>query len=116
MLNARCSMLNARCLCSILFMRVYSSLNSLAIISDTHGLLRPELLSALSGTELILHAGDIGDRPLLRRLAEIAPVVAIRGNVDSLLPSLPLSEFIEVNGKLIYLIHSIHDLDLNPVI
>ena len=104
MLDAQCSM------------HVYSSLNRLGIISDTHGLLRPELLSALSGTELILHAGDIGDRPLLRRLAEIAPVVAIRGNIDSLLPSLPLSEFIEVNGKLIYLIHSIHDLDLNPVI
>jgi len=96
-------------------MPLYSSLNRLAIISDTHGLLRPELLSALAGTELILHAGDIGDRPLLRRLGEIAPVVAIRGNVDSLLPSLPLTELVEVNGKLIYLVHSIHDLDLNPV-
>jgi uncharacterized protein len=96
-------------------MHVYPSVQNLAIISDTHGLLRPELLSALVGTELILHAGDIGDRPLLRRLVEIAPVVAIRGNVDSLLPSLPLTELVEVNGKLIYLVHSIHDLDLNPV-
>lgn len=87
------------------------------VISDTHGLLRPEATAALAGAEHILHAGDVGDIRILDRLRQIAPVTAIRGNVDlhgecSLLPP---SEAIELAGRPFYLVHSIHDLDIDPV-
>ena len=61
----------------------------IAVLSDTHGLLRPELLARLEGVEAILHAGDVGARAVLERLQEIAPVYAVRGNNDWALPSLP---------------------------
>ncbi len=86
------------------------------VVSDTHGLLRPELLAALAGVDHILHAGDVGDPDILAELALIAPVTAIRGNIDthghcSLLPA---TEVLELAGSLIYLLHSIDDLDLQP--
>ena len=89
----------------------------IGVISDTHGLLRPEALSALAGSEHILHAGDVGDIRILDRLRKIAPVTAIRGNVDvhgecSLLPP---SEAVELSGRLFYLVHSVHDLDIDPL-
>jgi putative phosphoesterase len=89
----------------------------IGVISDTHGLLRPEATAALAGVEHILHAGDVGDARILNELRRIAPVTAIRGNVDvhgecSLLPS---TEAVELGGKLFYLVHSVHDLDLDPV-
>ena len=87
------------------------------VISDTHGLLRPEALVALAEAEHILHAGDVGDPEILRRLEEIAPVTAIRGNVDveGACAELPATEALELGGRLFYLLHSVRDLDLDPV-
>ncbi len=88
----------------------------LGILSDTHGLLRPEALSALAGADHILHAGDVGDAAILKALREIAPVTAIRGNIDIQGPcaQLPATDAVELAGQLFYLVHSIHDLDVNP--
>jgi putative phosphoesterase len=88
----------------------------IGIISDTHGLLRPEAIDALAGVNYILHAGDIGDPAILDTLARIAPTTAIRGNIDTNGPcaQLPPTEAIEIAGHLFYLVHSIHDLDLDP--
>ena len=88
----------------------------IGVLSDTHGLLRPELLPALAGVDHILHAGDVGDPAILDSLRTIAPTTAIRGNVDTHGPcaQLPATEAIELDGHLFYLIHSIHDLDINP--
>lgn len=88
----------------------------IGVISDTHGLVRPEAVAALAGSELILHAGDIGKPSVLEELEAIAPVVAVRGNIDKGAwgESLPETEAIEINGKFIYLIHNIGELDLNP--
>ena len=89
----------------------------IGVISDTHGLMRPEALAALHGVEHILHAGDVGDIAVLDRLREIAPVTAIRGNVDVSGPcaELPATDVVELGDKLFYLVHSVHDLDINPV-
>jgi putative phosphoesterase len=86
------------------------------VISDTHGLLRPEAISALQGVNHILHAGDVGNADILDRLREIAPVTAIRGNTDLHGPcaELPATEAIELAGHFIYMLHAIDDLDLNP--
>jgi len=89
----------------------------IGVISDTHGLLRPEALAALAGVEHILHAGDVGDISILASLRGIAPVTAIRGNVDGYgeCAELPETEAVELDGRLFYLVHSVYDLDLNPV-
>ena len=89
----------------------------IGVISDTHGLLRPEALDALRGSDHILHAGDIGDFAILDQLRRLAPVTAIRGNIDRSGPcaALPATEYVELGGKSLYLIHSLHDLDLDPV-
>jgi uncharacterized protein len=86
------------------------------VISDTHGLLRPEALTALRSSDFIIHAGDIGDPAILQKLREIAPVTAVRGNVDqeAWTRSIPMTEVLEVNGVSIYILHKIDDLDLNP--
>jgi hypothetical protein len=86
------------------------------VISDTHGLLRSEALSALRGAEHILHAGDVGDPAILDALRGIAPVTAIRGNIDEGGPcsSLPPTELLELNGRSIYMLHDVKKLDLNP--
>ena len=88
----------------------------IGVVSDTHGLLRPELLPALAGVDHILHAGDVGDPTILIALARIAPVTAIRGNVDTHGPCsrLPATEAIELAGCLIYILHALDDLDLKP--
>jgi len=88
----------------------------IGVLSDTHGLLRPELLTALAGVDHILHAGDVGDPAILTELSRIAPVTAIRGNIDTHGPNslLPTTEAIELAGCLIYMLHSLDDLDLNP--
>jgi putative phosphoesterase len=90
----------------------------IGVISDTHGLLRPEALAALAGVEHILHAGDVGDARILDTLGEIAPVTAIRGNVDRWgeCAELPATDAVELGGKLFYLVHSVADLDINPVV
>lgn len=88
----------------------------IGVISDTHGLLRPEALEALRGATHILHAGDVGDITILDSLRTIAPVTAIRGNIDTHGPTaqLPATEAIEIEGRLIYMLHSLVDLDLKP--
>ena len=88
----------------------------IGVISDTHGLLRPEALEALSGCAHILHAGDIGHDSILGALRKIAPLTAIRGNVDrdGACGKLPATETIELDEKLIYMIHAREDLDLHP--
>ncbi len=89
----------------------------IGVISDTHGLLRPEALAALVGVEHILHAGDVGDAAILDRLRTIAPVTAIRGNVDVQggCALLPPTELVEVGGRSIYMLHDRHALDLDPI-
>jgi uncharacterized protein len=89
----------------------------IGVISDTHGLIRPEAVEALRGVEHILHAGDVGRISVLETLKEIAPVTAIRGNVDLHGPcaKLPATDVVELGGKLFYLVHSVRDLDINPV-
>src|SRR5207302_860887 len=89
----------------------------IGVISDTHGLLRPEAVAALRGVEHLLHAGDVGDSAILDGLREIAPVTAIRGNVDvsGACAKLPATDVVELGGKVFYLVHSVHDLDINPV-
>jgi putative phosphoesterase len=88
----------------------------IGVISDTHGLLRPEALAALRGVEHILHAGDVGDAAVLDALRKLAPVTAIRGNVDTsgACAELPATDVVELSDKLFYLVHSVHDLDINP--
>ena len=87
------------------------------VISDTHGLLRPEAVAALRDVEHILHAGDVGEAEILDRLARIAPVTAIRGNVDrgGRCGRLPETELVELGGQSIYMLHDRMALDLDPV-
>ncbi|MES2222069.1 MAG: metallophosphoesterase family protein [Acidobacteriota bacterium] len=86
------------------------------VISDTHGLLRPQALHALVGCNHILHTGDVGSDDILEALKAIAPLTAIRGNVDhdGICGKLPATETIELGGKLFYMIHARDDLDLYP--
>jgi len=86
------------------------------VISDTHGLLRPEAVEALAGCDLILHAGDVGGPGILKELEGVAPVVAIRGNVDRgpWARELPETQAVEVEGILLYLVHDLETLDLSP--
>ena len=88
----------------------------LGLISDTHGLLRAEAVQALRGSDLILHAGDVGGPEILESLRAIAPVVAVRGNVDGdeWGRSLPLTEVVSAGPAMIYMIHILQDLDINP--
>lgn len=89
----------------------------IAVLSDTHGLLRPEVLVACKGVDAILHAGDVGDPTILAALAEVAPVTAIRGNIDTagLCAQLPATEMVQFGECTVYLVHSVADLDINPV-
>src|SRR5579872_6637035 len=86
------------------------------VISDTHGLLRPEAVEALRGSEHIIHSGDIGPAEILEKLSAIAPVTAVRGNVDrsEWARKLRQTEVLEVGGLLIYVIHDLAQLDLQP--
>ena len=88
----------------------------IGVISDTHGLLRPEALEALRGSDAIIHAGDVGDPGILDRLAEVAPVTAVRGNVDhgAWALKLPETNVLEVGGVSIYVLHILDRLDLKP--
>lgn len=90
----------------------------LGIISDTHGMLRPAALDALRGCEHILHAGDVGDPDILDRLREIAPVTAVRGNVDhgAWAERLPRTECVEFGDVQIYMLHILDTLDVEPTV
>ena len=88
----------------------------IGVISDTHGLLRPEAVAALRGCEHIIHAGDIGAPEIIPALQKIAPVTAIRGNVDRepWAKQFPETELVELGGVHIYVIHDVNTIDLNP--
>jgi putative phosphoesterase len=88
----------------------------IGVIADTHGLLRPQVLKALDGVDLIIHAGDIGDPLILRHLERIAPVQAVRGNVDrgDWAADLPLTRVVEVGDVHLYVLHELYNLDLDP--
>ncbi len=89
----------------------------IGVISDTHGLLRESARKKLAPCEMIIHAGDVGDIRVLQDLQKIAKVVAVRGNVDRDYQSgrLNITEFIDLEGHNIYVLHDINGLDLNPV-
>jgi uncharacterized protein len=86
------------------------------VISDTHGLLRPQAELALRGVDLILHAGDVGEPGILARLRTIAPVFAVRGNVDTApwASELPATVVVEFGNATFYMLHNLRDLDLKP--
>lgn len=86
------------------------------VISDTHGLLRPQAVKALRGSQLIIHAGDVGRAEILEELAAMAPVHSVRGNVDkgAWAQALPLTDVVEAGGAQIYVLHNLKDLDLSP--
>lgn len=88
----------------------------IGVISDTHGLLRPEALSALQRSDHIIHAGDIGDPEILDRLSAIAPVTAVRGNVDreAWAKKIPETDVLECEGVSLYVLHILESLDLKP--
>jgi putative phosphoesterase len=88
----------------------------IGLISDTHGLMRQEALTALKGTELIIHAGDVGKPGIIEQLRAVAPVVAVRGNVDkgAWASQLPMTAVAEAGSVLIYVLHDIQQLDLDP--
>jgi len=89
----------------------------LGLISDTHGLLRDEALAALAGVDRVLHAGDVGRPEVLEALARIAPVTAVRGNVDRepWARQLPMSASAEIGGVRVHVLHILAELDLDPV-
>jgi len=86
------------------------------VISDTHGLLRPQAISSLEGAQLIVHAGDVGDPQILSQLRSIAPTTAVRGNIDTgaWAASLPMTEVVEIGDVHLYVLHDLAALDLDP--
>lgn len=89
----------------------------IGVISDTHGLLRPEAVEALRGSDIIIHAGDIGPLSIIATLRELAPVTAVRGNIDTGTPAAlyPLTDVVTCEGQSIYVLHDLATLDLDPV-
>jgi len=89
----------------------------IGLISDTHGLLREEALRALRGSDLIIHAGDVGRPEILDTIRDLAPVVAVRGNVDEAewAAQLHLTQVAVADGATLYVLHSLQQLDLDPV-
>ena len=90
-------------------------MKSIGVISDTHGLLRPQALSALQGSDLIIHAGDVGDPAILKALGKIAPVLAVRGNIDrgAWAGDLPARQAVQLEEHSIYVLHDLYELDLD---
>ena len=88
----------------------------IGVISDTHGLLRSEAVDALGGSALILHAGDVGQADVLEQLRRIAPVTAVRGNIDrdGWAQKIPHDAVVHVEGVSIYMLHILEELDLKP--
>jgi uncharacterized protein len=89
---------------------------TIGVISDTHGLLRPDALAALQGSDYIIHAGDIGDPQILDELSKIAPLTAVRGNVDhgEWARKIPATNVLTIGEMSIYVLHILQDLDLKP--
>jgi putative phosphoesterase len=88
----------------------------IGVISDTHGVLRPEAIKVLSGSDLIIHAGDIGPREILEALRRLGPVAAVRGNMDKAqwARDLPGNEVVEAGEVRLYVLHELFALDLDP--
>jgi hypothetical protein len=88
----------------------------IGVISDTHGLLRPEAVAALAGVEYIVHAGDIGSPEVIDGLQRIAPVTAIRGNIDrdGWAMAYPNDEVVKLAGRFVYVLHNLNDIGLDP--
>ena len=86
------------------------------VIPDTHGLLRPEAVAALAGSDVIIHAGDVGAPDVIDRLREVAPTFAVRGNIDkgSWANDLPMTELVDLGERLLFVLHDISQLDLDP--
>jgi putative phosphoesterase len=86
------------------------------LISDTHGLLRPQALAALQGSDLIVHGGDIGDAAILGALGAIAPLTVVRGNNDreAWAAGIPETQFLKAAGVLVYAIHDLSQIDIDP--
>lgn len=97
-------------------MSPHVEVHMIGVISDTHGRLREDALDALRGSDLIVHAGDIGKKEILKTLKGIAPVVAVRGNMDreEWTNELPRTEVVDTGGILIYILHDLLTMDLNP--
>lgn len=93
-----------------------ASSSSIGLISDTHGLLRQEAIDALQGCDLIIHAGDVGRAGILEELRALGPLIAVRGNIDTQdwAANLPSNAIVEAHSALIYVLHDVHQLDLNP--
>jgi putative phosphoesterase len=91
---------------------------TVGVISDTHGLLRPEAIDALAGSDLIIHAGDVGDPAIIDRLRAIAPVFTVRGNIDrgDWAAQLPMTQLVDAGDCLFYVLHDIAELDLDPAV
>ena len=89
----------------------------IGLISDTHGLLRPEAVAFLRGSDYVVHAGDIGDAAVLRELSAVAPVTAVRGNNDNgaWAKGIAETEVLKVGGVSIYVLHDVAQLDLDPL-
>ncbi|WP_165855838.1 metallophosphoesterase family protein [Marinobacter sp. JSM 1782161] len=88
----------------------------IGVIADTHSKMRPEALEALQGSDVILHAGDVGRDDVLKALEDIAPVVAIRGNIDKTGRAADLPDVLELDflGHAFYMLHDVKTLDLDP--
>jgi putative phosphoesterase len=89
----------------------------IGIISDTHGLLRPEAVERLAGVQHIIHAGDIGRPDVISDLRKIAPVTAVRGNIDrdEWAAGYPQTELVKLGGRFFYVLHNLAELDLDPI-
>jgi uncharacterized protein len=89
---------------------------TVGVISDTHGLMRPQALAALRGCDLIIHAGDVGSTDVIKELTGIAPTHVVRGNVDKAdwAASLPMTEIVEVFERRFFVLHEISQLDFDP--
>ena len=91
---------------------------TIGIISDTHGLVRPEALDALKGVEQIIHAGDIGNLDVLHKLQTIAPVVAVRGNHDQgqWAERVPVTKVVKMGTHRFYVLHELAHIDVDPAV
>ena len=98
--------------------RAAASILKIGIISDTHGLVRPEALRSLGGVHHIIHAGDIGHPEVISELSKIAPITAIRGNIDrgGWASGYPHTALVKLSGRSIYVLHNLKELDFDPAV
>jgi len=89
---------------------------TVGVISDTHGLMRPQAVAALRGVGMIIHAGDVGNPDVIKELSGIAPTHVVRGNIDtgSWAARLPMTELVDVGARRFYVLHQVSQLDLDP--